>query len=146
MFNTAFEDILDRCLERIEAGESIESCLSDYPDHAEELKGSLEMDTHLQGLPVERPSLAADFFFQQQLEQVKPAAKPKPRWVADGYLHIPLKKIWGIGLEFGFVALLVALISFVFISHSDQVVHEPNGSHRLSRQPSRKRLEKKFER
>ncbi len=33
-----FNDILDRCLERVLTGESIEACLSDYPQHASELE------------------------------------------------------------------------------------------------------------
>ena len=118
MFNTTFDDILDRCLERIEDGESIESCLNDYPRHANELRGSLEMAARLHQLPVEKPSLAADFFFQQQLEQVKPTTNHKIQRYRDSFSPFPLSKLWGLFLEFGFMALIVTVISFVLISHS----------------------------
>ena len=35
---TTFDDIFNECIERMARGEPIESCLADYPDHAEELK------------------------------------------------------------------------------------------------------------
>ena len=34
--------ILDECIDRINSGESIESCLLDYPDSSEQLKPLLE--------------------------------------------------------------------------------------------------------
>ena len=125
MFNATFDDILDRCLERIEAGESIESCLSDFPQYAEELKGSLEMACRLQRLPIEKPSLAADFFFQHRLEQAKPAPTPKIQRFTKRFVLPSFKNLWTVSLEFGFVAAIVAIISFVFISHADRLSNEP---------------------
>lgn len=40
--NKEFENILDECLERVLSGESVEGCLSWYPDYAEELRPLLE--------------------------------------------------------------------------------------------------------
>jgi len=37
-----FEKILDDCIDRINQGESLESCLADYPDYAEQLLSSLQ--------------------------------------------------------------------------------------------------------
>jgi hypothetical protein len=40
--NEEFDTILDECLERVFRGESLESCLADHPDHADELRPLLE--------------------------------------------------------------------------------------------------------
>lgn len=38
-----FEDILDKCLERVLRGESIQDCLSDYPEHRAQLEPLLRL-------------------------------------------------------------------------------------------------------
>jgi hypothetical protein len=53
----AIENILQRCLARIEAGESIAACLRDYPEHADELAPLLEVVADLRGW--EPPTLSA---------------------------------------------------------------------------------------
>lgn len=37
-----FDEILDRCIDRINRGDRIDECLADYPEHADELKPLLE--------------------------------------------------------------------------------------------------------
>ncbi|MFC2017734.1 DUF4382 domain-containing protein [Chloroflexota bacterium] len=37
-----FDDILDKCIDRINRGDRLEDCLADYPEHADELKLPLE--------------------------------------------------------------------------------------------------------
>ena len=39
--NKDFDKILDECIDRLNRGESLESCLADYPDYSKELKGLL---------------------------------------------------------------------------------------------------------
>jgi hypothetical protein len=47
-----FDIILDDCIARIQAGATIEACMSAYPQHAERLRSPLMMATALQGLPI----------------------------------------------------------------------------------------------
>ncbi len=42
MADSQLIDIFDLCVERLAAGETVEDCLRDYPDHADELRGLLE--------------------------------------------------------------------------------------------------------
>lgn len=43
MSERAFSEVLNHCIDRIAAGESIESCLQDFPEHAERLGDLLQM-------------------------------------------------------------------------------------------------------
>jgi len=47
--------ILDECLDRVKAGESIDSCLSRYPEHAEALEPLLQMAQAMELLRVTEP-------------------------------------------------------------------------------------------
>ena len=47
-----FDSILDLCIERIAAGESLEACLADYPEHANELEALLKITQSLYTLPL----------------------------------------------------------------------------------------------
>lgn len=48
----SFEDILDECMERLRRGESVEACLTSYPEHATELEPLLRMTARLaRGIP-----------------------------------------------------------------------------------------------
>ena len=51
MSRESFEDILDTCLERLKAGESIESCLEPYPKAADRLEPLLRAAEHSQSIP-----------------------------------------------------------------------------------------------
>ena len=46
-----FENILDLCIERIAAGESLDACLTDYPEYATELEALLTITQGLYSLP-----------------------------------------------------------------------------------------------
>jgi hypothetical protein len=48
--NDAIEKILATCLERMEAGDSLDSCLSDFPKQAAELKPLLQMTQQMKNL------------------------------------------------------------------------------------------------
>lgn len=48
--NDAIEKILATCLERMEAGDSLESCLSDFPKYAVELESMLRMTQQMKSL------------------------------------------------------------------------------------------------
>ncbi len=48
--------ILDECLERIEKGESIETCLSEYPDMRRELEPLLSTAHSISSIPKVQPS------------------------------------------------------------------------------------------
>ncbi|MBC8335431.1 MAG: hypothetical protein ISR59_08165 [Anaerolineales bacterium] len=46
-----FDSILDLCIERMAAGESLDACLADYPEHANELEALLKITQSLYTLP-----------------------------------------------------------------------------------------------
>ena len=46
----AIAEILAKCLERMEAGASLESCLADFPGHATELEPLLRMTQQMKHL------------------------------------------------------------------------------------------------
>lgn len=50
--NAEFETILDECLDRVRSGESLENCLSAYPQYANQLRPLMEIGGELQRLPL----------------------------------------------------------------------------------------------
>ena len=59
-----FEDILDLCLDALEHGETIEDCLTRYPQHAGELAPLLSLATAVRSAP--QPRLSASAFARGQ--------------------------------------------------------------------------------
>ncbi len=55
MSKVDLDTILDECLDRVKAGESIDSCLSRYPEHAQELEPLLQMAQAIQVLRATEP-------------------------------------------------------------------------------------------
>jgi hypothetical protein len=55
MSKVDFDTILDECLDRVKAGEPIDSCLSRYPEHAQELEPLLQMVQAIQVLRATEP-------------------------------------------------------------------------------------------
>jgi hypothetical protein len=53
--NTRLEEILDKCLEEIKGGKSIEECLASYPEHTGEMKGLLEIAASIEGVQRAEP-------------------------------------------------------------------------------------------
>lgn len=70
------EDIFARLLEEIEEGRSIEDCLSEYPDHAEELRSLLHLAGAVKQMPgpVPRPEAV-----QQAIRNVRQMARTDTR-------------------------------------------------------------------
>jgi hypothetical protein len=54
---TSVEQILDACIEQMQAGEALEDVLSQHPEHAEELRPLLGLTDELAALPDPEPSL-----------------------------------------------------------------------------------------
>ena len=55
-----FDDILDQCLSRLQAGASIDDCVAPYPEHADELRAQLSLAQTLQSArPHVQPEPAA---------------------------------------------------------------------------------------
>ncbi|MFK7800144.1 MAG: hypothetical protein AB8G95_00800 [Anaerolineae bacterium] len=124
MFKT-FDDILDLCLDRIEAGESVENCLIDYPYLANELKAPLEMANRFRSLPIQKPSLAADFHFHQQLKQSVPVSNREDlRYTAKHFIDF-FKRLKEPIFELGFVAFVVVAIALIFMPRSNPIELEP---------------------
>jgi hypothetical protein len=51
MKSSRFESVLDECLTRLDAGESLEKCLQEHPQHAAELNALLGVARSVQALP-----------------------------------------------------------------------------------------------
>ena len=78
-----FDDILDDCLERLAAGESVAECCSRYPEHAEELERLLLSAAAVRQTARAAPRLAAARArgyerFAQALAQRAAAPAPAP--------------------------------------------------------------------
>jgi len=54
-----FDRILDECIDRINLGESVDACLTDYPDYAEQLEPLLQAMLQTQGAYSFAPSASA---------------------------------------------------------------------------------------
>lgn len=66
MPRNTFRRILDECLSAIQRGESIDSCLSRYPQHADQLRPLLETGDTVRRLPAIRPRAVAQEAAWQQ--------------------------------------------------------------------------------
>ena len=72
MSKESFENILDDCLERLQAGESIESCLERYPKAADRLESLLRVAAYTRLMP--KLEIAQEAW-EQGLERVMEAAE-----------------------------------------------------------------------
>jgi hypothetical protein len=69
-----FDSILDFCIERIAAGESLDACLADYPEHATELEALLKITQSLYTLPpLNGAESAAQAGLQAMVEKIDEA-------------------------------------------------------------------------
>ena len=69
-----FDSILDLCIERIAAGESLDACLADYPEHANELEALLKITQSLYTLPpLNGAESAAQAGLQAMVEKIDEA-------------------------------------------------------------------------
>ena len=62
-------EILETCLARLAAGESLANCLADYPADAEWLRPLLTTANQLHALPAQKLSPTTDRAIQEQLRQ-----------------------------------------------------------------------------
>lgn len=74
------EEILDRCTERMRAGEGCEEILREHPQEAGELRALLPLAADLQRLPDPQPSFAAIGALTAKLGAERQAAKPRVRF------------------------------------------------------------------
>ena len=76
--------ILDECLDRINSGESIESCLLDYPGSSEQLKpllqAALQSKEAYTFIPGEEAKMAAKRRFQAAMERKLQKGKETQSW------------------------------------------------------------------
>jgi hypothetical protein len=63
-----FNEILDECIDRINRGEAMDSCLADYPDYAEQLRSLLHTIVTARGAYSFTPSLEAKMAFRQRFD------------------------------------------------------------------------------
>ncbi len=63
--NRKFETVLDECLDRIQAGATVEACLARFPEHAEALRPLLRMASAVRAVPPPRPDPAAVYAGRQ---------------------------------------------------------------------------------
>lgn len=61
--------ILDKCLKRMEDGDSLANCLADYPEYAGELKPLLELSSHIETFRDLQPAPAFQQFSRRKIEQ-----------------------------------------------------------------------------
>jgi hypothetical protein len=98
------QSALKDCLDRMQAGESLEDCLARHPAHAAELRPLLTLADDIGRLPAPRPRPAARAAGQQRMLAAVsarfPAAAPAPAW----YERRPILR-WGVLLA----AILVLL-------------------------------------
>jgi hypothetical protein len=96
------EIVYNECIDRVMAGESIESCLADYPKWADDLRGMLEVS----GL-VRQAALGVEASpeFRNRLKRQVLQAAPNPGVSPARYWRIPA---WATGLAAGFLLVLVA--------------------------------------
>ncbi|MDY6835632.1 MAG: DUF5667 domain-containing protein [Chloroflexota bacterium] len=78
MSNKGYEDILDLCLNEVVRGKSIEDCLNDHPEQAEELEPLLRLASATYDLSAAGPDPDFRARAQQQLRAVIYAPQPKP--------------------------------------------------------------------
>ena len=76
------DELLENRLARLAAGESLESCLADYPEQAEWLRSYLSTAQQLHSLPPQQPHPAANQAIKRRLQQaIHDTAEHAPRQV-----------------------------------------------------------------
>jgi hypothetical protein len=80
-------DIVDICLKRVKAGETIEDCMRDYPEHRTELEMLLSTARRLYSVPI--PSVTNEFRQESRIKvlaRLREGSSPKPK--IQGKLHV----------------------------------------------------------
>ncbi|RMF41597.1 MAG: hypothetical protein D6755_12440, partial [Anaerolineae bacterium] len=116
--HSPLESILDECLARMQAGESLEACLESYPQWAEELRPLLELGTMLQTLAVPAAHESARTATEARIRTQAQTA-PRPVVILPLYARIRagwqqilivLKEMFIMKKAFTTLVLLVALL------------------------------------
>jgi hypothetical protein len=105
-----FDKILDECIDRINSGESIESCLSDYHDYSEKLKplllAMLQTKKIYTFVPREEAKIAAKHRFNAALERRLQKERGAQHW---------LSRVLGRRLAWVALATVIAAIVGIYL-------------------------------
>ncbi len=93
--NDSFEQALDRCLGRVTAGERVETCLADYPQHAARLEPLLRAALTTQEAYSFTPSAEAKQAARQRFEAARERARLSQRAERRGWVGFVLRPfVW----------------------------------------------------
>lgn len=102
-----FEDVLDQCIDRIAAGESIDNCIDSFPAYADELRSILGVAAAAQRTAASvqpRPEFKARLSYEI-MAAAHDRKSAKPGWVLPGFLRIPR---WATAAAVSLALLIVA--------------------------------------
>lgn len=85
-------DVLEQCLQEIEAGATVEECLARYPEYAEELRPLLQTAVLLRQAPRATPAPAFRAATRERLRRLTPPVAPGAS--RDGRVHFPAPIHW----------------------------------------------------
>jgi hypothetical protein len=100
--------LLDECIDRINAGESIQECLACYPEHAAELKPLLQALSDVGNIVSDMPKAEARSMMRQRLESAAITAERSPhknQWIPAIFGR---PKVWASAI----IVLVLALVGF----------------------------------
>lgn len=114
-----FDTLLDQCLARLQNGESVETILREFPDHAAHLRPLLEVATRVSSLPAPRArSFAYNAARQRMLNAVDDLpVQSRPRfWPAFLPDFSFLRQIPAQAFNLALIALLIIGLAWIFSS------------------------------
>lgn len=124
MRDSDFDNILDDCLERIAAGESVEDCLARYPDDADELAPLLRMGrATMHASRAATPSAAGKARGMARMQAALAEGKTRRRWRMPGFLRQPI----GTPIAAAFVVAFLTLVAAggTTVASADSIPGEP---------------------
>lgn len=107
-----FDEILDKCIDRINQGESLKSCLAAYPQYAKQLEPLLGVIIQTKEAYFFQPSTNTKRIAKQRFNQVR---EESSRLRAEKYSLLPRVFAWSktwIALS---IVILIALIGYLWI-------------------------------
>ena len=116
-----FDEILDECIDRISRGQSVEACLADYPDYAEQLEPLLRTMSQTQAVYSFVPSASGKTAARQRFDAARKGLEQKRREKQSFFAGVFTRPaVWAT-----VAAVLVLLIGGFFGLRS---VLEPSGT------------------
>ncbi|MFC1893294.1 DUF4382 domain-containing protein [Chloroflexota bacterium] len=108
--NDKLENILDECIDRINRGEAIETCLADYPEHRQELGPLLHALLETKTAYSFKPSAQAKNFHRQRFNAALVASREKGNTIKNPLFNWILgrSKVWAPIAA----AIVVALVGY----------------------------------